>query len=113
MAKTLTEIDEIQKYLEGVLNRAGHHAQNVQEVILTLVGALIWKKGDTPIKAMYSEDDYKNVMWAYINNKKYAFSYNHADKTIDMRQGSTQGITIKTFTNDTTPSEIMQFFRDL
>jgi len=41
MPKKLTEIETRNAYLNGVMERADHHAHKVREVALALVGATI------------------------------------------------------------------------
>ncbi|MBI1746127.1 MAG: hypothetical protein HYR55_06020 [Acidobacteria bacterium] len=51
MALTVTEIEELRAYLNGVMNRADHHAGNVNAIALALAGAILWRKNDEePIK---------------------------------------------------------------
>lgn len=44
MALTVTEIEELRAYINGVMARADHHAGNVKEIALTLTGAILWRK---------------------------------------------------------------------
>ena len=113
MSKKITEIDEFQKYLKGVLNRANHHAQDVDKIILSLAGAIVWAKDSVPIEVLVQGGKTGNVLWIYIHNIKYAFSYNHESNEIEMRKDSTQGKTIFTFSNKTEVSDIVNFFNSL
>ena len=44
MAQKIEQIKILKQYIKRVLDKADHHAENVNEVILTLIGAVIWKK---------------------------------------------------------------------
>ena len=44
MSLKVETINLLQQYLAGVMGRAGHHAGEVNGVVLALVGAVIWKK---------------------------------------------------------------------
>jgi len=41
MALTVTEIEELRSYRNGVTNRTDHHADNVNEIALALTGAIL------------------------------------------------------------------------
>ena len=114
MALTVTEIEDLRAYLNGVMNRADHHAGNVNEIALALVGAILWRKeDDEPIKIMTREGQTGNVLWVKINGKRYVFSYNHTTVQIEMRQGSTQGSTLHVFDNKTPLSSVRTIFEAL
>ena len=44
MPRTVTDVDVLQEYISGVMNRADHHAGNVSDVCLAIAGAVIWRK---------------------------------------------------------------------
>lgn len=110
MPLQVSEIDTLKTYIEGVMNRADHHAGKVEGVALTLAGAIVWKKDDDDIKVMVIEGDTKNVLWVKFGGKQFAFSYNHKAQCIEMRKGTTQGETIASFTNESSYSEIIGIF---
>lgn len=111
MALTVTEIEQLRAYLNGVMRRADHHAGNVKEIALALAGAILWKKTDEePIKVMVREGKTTNVLWVRIREKRYAFSYDHETDQIDMRENSVQGPTLHSFTNRTSLSELYSIF---
>ena len=114
MALTVTEIEELRSYLQGVMARADHHAGKVKHVALALAGAILWRKNDDePIKVMVREGQTTNVLWVRIGSTRYALSYNHDAALIEMREGSTQGPTIQTFDNQTSLSSVYSFFEAL
>ena len=115
MALTVTEIEELRQYLQGVMARADHHAGNVKEISLALAGAILWKKNDDePIKVMVGRSgETKNVLWVKIGAQRYVFSYNHDAGTIEMRVGSIQGVTLHSFTNKTSLAELHKIFETL
>lgn len=114
MALTVNDVEELQAYLCGVMERADHHAGAVKEVALALTGAIIWRKDDDgPIKVMAQNGETKNVLWVHVGGSRYAFSYNHATGQIELRQGTTQGPTLHSFSNATPLSEIFQIFEAL
>ncbi|CAN90615.1 hypothetical protein predicted by Glimmer/Critica [Sorangium cellulosum So ce56] len=113
MALAVTDISTLQEYIRGVMGRADHHAGGVNEIALALAGAIIWKKDDEPIKVMVQDGDTKNVLWARLGGKRYAFSYNHKAGTIEMREGSTRGAVLHSFTNATPLPMLRQIFDSL
>ena len=113
MAVTLKDIDTLQEYILGVMNRAEHHAGAVKEIALALVGAIVWKKDVSSIKVMEKDGETKNVLWVEINTKRYAFVYNHGSQKIDMRLGSIQGTVLHQFDNSTKLSVLMGVFNKL
>jgi hypothetical protein len=114
MALTVTEIEELREYLRGVMDRADHHAGTVNEVALALAGAILWRKNDDePIKVMVREGETTNVLWVRIGPKRYALSYNHTSRQIELREGGLQGPTLHTFTNATPMSSVRTIFESL
>jgi hypothetical protein len=114
MALTVTEIEELREYLNGVMNRADHHAGSVNEIALALVGAIIWRKNDDdPIRVMVREGQTTNVLWVRIGDVRYALSYNHDQSQIEMRAGSVQGPTLHRFDNNTPLSAVRAAFERL
>jgi len=113
MPKSITNVNDLQGYLKGVIYRADHHAPEVEEIALAVFGAIVWKKDIDEIKVMEQDGDMKNVLWVIMSGNKYAFSYNHKDKTIEMRKGTTRGIVIKAFDNSNTCADVLNFFKDL
>lgn len=111
MSLTVTDVDALRDYLAGVMERADHHANGVDAISLALAGAILWRKDeDRPIEVMTQSGDTKNVLWVFISGQRYAFSYAHALKRIEMRLGTTQGATLHTFTNDMTITALRQIF---
>ena len=85
MPRTVSNVDVLQEYIAGVMERAAHHAGDVEEIALAVAGALIWRK-EGPIKIYEREGKMTNAIWVVIGGKKYALSYNHRAKTIEVRE---------------------------
>ena len=114
MPMTVTEVEELRAYINGVMNRADHHAGDVKQIALALAGAILWRKDDEhPIKVMAHNGDTKNVLWVFISGQRYAFSYSHEKGEIEMRVNTTQGETLHTFTNETPLATLYQAFASL
>lgn len=113
MPQQLTEIDALREYLSGVMNRADHHAQNVNEVSLSIAGAVVWKKDDDPLRVMTRDGKMTNVLWFTVNQKRYALSYNHDTAEIELRANSLQGRIVASFANAVTNAEVREAFSKL
>ena len=44
MSISLNTVEDLQEHLLGVFERSAHHAGEVNEVLLTLIGAMLWRK---------------------------------------------------------------------
>ena len=113
MPSSINDIEILKDYIAGVVERAEHHANNVENVVLAIAGAIVWRKDADPIKVLTREGEMKNVIWLKISGNKYAFSYNHADEQIEIRNNSTQGAVLRSFDNATPIEEIKTFFKEL
>lgn len=110
MSVTIESLGILKTYFSNVLKRADHHAQEVNQVALTILGAIIWKcVGE--VSVMETKEGYGNVLWFRTENgDRYALSYNHSQKKIDLRQHSVKGETLFQFDNSSTYPEIMGIF---
>jgi hypothetical protein len=113
MPLELTQVHHLRDYLRGMMDRAQHHAGNVDAVALTIAGAIVWRMDDDPPEAFTREGHTTNVIWARINGQRFAFSYNHTDETIEVREGTTQGRVLRAFSNADSANDVLTFFRAL
>ena len=68
MPARVSDVDTLQIYMQGVMNRAEHHAKSVDEICLAVAGALVWRKDlGTDLQVMAQSGDLKNVLWVYIS----------------------------------------------
>lgn len=114
MPLAVRDVDTLKSYIEGVMARSNHHAGNVRGAALALAGAIVWRKDDADeIQVMERQGETKNVLWVRINGQRYAFSYNHDQQTIEMREGSTQGSVKHIFDDNTPTKDIHSVFSNL
>lgn len=114
MPLPVTDITILKAYLQGIMERADHHANEVEEIALALAGAIIWRKDeDRDIEVMQHQGDTKNVLWVHINRNRYAFSYNHVAKEIEMRDGTTRGSVLHSFSNNTSLRKLHAIFESM
>ncbi len=104
--------DKMQKYLGGVLGRADHHAEAVQDIIFALVGAVIWRKVGT-LEVRTYEGEPANVIWFHTEKAKYALAFNHKTREIELRERTQSGNVLHTFNNETPLSEVRTVFAEL
>ena len=113
MPKKVTDIDVLRNYLRGVMDRADHHAKNINEVSLSVAGGVVWRKDDDPLEVMTREGEMKNVLWFKVNGKRYALSYNHDTEKIELRKNTTQGSVVASFSNATPNTQVRTIFGGL
>jgi len=112
MPQAVSSVDILQQYIQGVMERAEHHANNVDEVCLAIAGAVVWRK-DGELEVMSRDGDMKNVLWLRVDGYRYALSYNHEQQCIEVRVQNTQGDVLASFTNATSVREVKRFFSNL
>ena len=112
LSQGIKTVEELQEYLIRISGRAAHHAQNVNQVILALAGAVVlFKDPGTYLEILTRHGNRKNVLFLTINGTRYVFSYNHQQQTVDIKKDSLQGTVVGSFTNDTQYSQILQIFQ--
>lgn len=112
MAITIDKIEALNEYFNGVMNRADHHADSVNEVVLALIGGVVWRaEGDFEVKEYAGAP--ANILWMTVSDKRYCFKFNHQTGKIECLAGGHNGDVITTFDNDTNISEVKNFFAKL
>ncbi len=112
MALTITTLTVLNEYINGVMSRADHHALNVNEIVLTLAGAVIWRSTDD-IRVRTKNTKTANVLWMTINNKTYVLAYNHNTGDIEIRDKNQNGKVLATFNNSSTITQVKTVFLGL
>lgn len=112
MAITISKIDTLKDYFNGVMNRANHHADYVNEIVLALIGGVIWRsEGNFEVKQYDGAP--ANILWMYVNDRRYCFKFNHETGRIECLEGGHSGTLKMEFDNDTPISEVKKFFENL
>lgn len=91
MPITAKDIEQLHEYTSGVMGRADHHAGRVKGVALMLLGGIIWRADPDTIRIRRFAGNPANMLWATIGGRTYVFAYNHADKTIEVRDRTQTG----------------------
>jgi hypothetical protein len=112
MALTITTLTLLNEYINGVMNRADHHGQNVNEIVLTLAGAVIWRATQDVEVGTYN-DETANILWLTVNGNRYAIAYNHQTLNIEIRDRNQNGIVLATFNNASTGANVKAIFAGL
>lgn len=114
MPISLMNVVDLQEHLLGILRRSDHHAGEVNEVLLTISGAILWRKSlKDPVKVNTKEGAGGNVIWFRVDGMRYALLYNHELRRIELSEGGRQGGLLHTFTNDTPTAEVVRVFAGL
>jgi hypothetical protein len=114
MAFSLNSVEELQKYIGGVIERAEHHAQNVDKVIYPML-CLIVARFDPQydIKVRQYNNNSANMLWVHINNTDYAFCYNHTVPAIEIRKDTMNGIVLYSIDNNKSIADLINIFDKL
>lgn len=110
MATTISTINILKEYLNGVLERADHHANNVNEIALAIAGGIIWKSSKD-VKVLTRNGEMKNVLWLQTKDRNLCFVFNHISGNIDIRDNGIQGNIIKSFNNSNSIKDVKDFFK--
>jgi hypothetical protein len=113
MSLTVADLDTLEAYLAGVMNRSDHHAQTVGAVALALIGAVLWRKDPEPIEVRTHDGSAANVLWVQISGHRYALAYNHAENCIELRDRTLRGPALARFDNNTPVIEVYTTFERL
>jgi hypothetical protein len=92
--------------------RADHHGINVNEIVLTLAGAVIWRASQDVVVRTYN-DETANILWLIINKNRYALTYNHDLEQIELHTWTQGGSVLARFDNNTTSAEVKEIFKNL
>lgn len=112
MALSIDGIQILRNYFNGVMDRANHHAENVNEIALAILGGIIWKSTDEIQVKQYAGSP-ANILWMYVGENKYCFAFNHETGNIEVRRASYKGEVIIEFNNTSSVAEVKQFFEAL
>ncbi len=113
MPLTVADLETLESYLSGVMNRSGHHADTVGAIALALIGAVLWKKDAAPIEVKTYDGKTANILWVQIAGQRYALAYNHKEGCIELRDRTQSGPAVARFANSTPVTEVQRVFEEL
>ena len=112
MAIKIEDIRLMKRYFEGVMSRANHHAENVNEIILALAGGVIWRGADIDVRTY--KDKTANMLWMKTDSgKEYCFIFNHINWLIEVHENTMNGNLLRVFSNEDNNSDVKEFFEGL
>jgi Integron cassette protein VCH_CASS1 chain len=109
----INEIEVLRDYLAGVAKSANHHAKNVAEVAPAIAGHIVSNAENDSVKVLTRKGKMGNVLWSKIRGNKYAFSYDHDSKTIQIRKNTLRGAVMHSIDNSTTHAGLITIFSSL
>jgi Integron cassette protein VCH_CASS1 chain len=112
MALVISDVEILKEYLNGAESRADHHATNVNEIVYTLIGAVIAKSTEQ-IKVRTYNGSTANSLWFKFEEKIFAIKYNHNTQKIELLERSEQGRVIASFDNNDTAATVRNVFLSL
>jgi len=113
MPLTVADLETLEAYLAGVMNRSEHHAETVGAIALALIGAVLWRKDPEPIAVKTYDGRAANILWVQISGHRYALAYNHEENCIELRDRTLRGDALARFDNDTPVTEVYKIFERL
>lgn len=112
--KIIADVDTLQKYISGLMDRAFHHGKNVREIVLAMVGGIIWRKdGDIEVRTL--KGNMVIALKFQIGGQTYMGGYQRDTKKIEIRKMGTGQVVKRRyeFDNSSTPGQILDFFKSL
>lgn len=114
MPVRVESVEPLRRYFRGVVNRSEHHGRGVDEVIFPLLGlVLVHMDDDSEIAVRGNEGREGNILWFQVRGNRYAFRYEHADGTIELRSGKHTGDIVARYSNATPISRLKADFAGL
>jgi len=111
----VNDVEVLRTYLRGVIADAQHHARGVEEIVLALAGGVISRKNSTPLEVQRAPKRGMGhaLRFRSTRGRRYALSYDHAAGAIVLKDGSSQGNVLHSFTNATPLSQVAAIFAAL
>lgn len=82
--------------------------------MLALLGGVIWRAQPGSIEIKQYDGNLANVVWwESFDGRRYVLSYNHEAQEIEMRDRTTQGAVLHSFSNATPITDIQRIFAAL
>ena len=99
--KKIDNITDLKTLVVDALRKAAHHAQEVEQIIPTVLGCILCYGDDISTKYNNADEAYGNVVWFKMNNKQFCLAYSHKTKNIELRNRTQKGEAIYSFNNST------------
>jgi hypothetical protein len=102
-----------QKYINGVLKRAEHHAPAVCGVAPSIIGHMTPFVDPGTMAARPYGGHLGNIVRAEFGGRRIVFRYEHDTAKIEAREGSLKGPVLAEFDNETPHARLNEFFSSL
>lgn len=112
MALSISTLELLNRYINGVMGRADHHGHGVNEVVLSLAGAVIWK-ATQDVEVRTYNDETANILWLTVDGNRYAIGFNHHTAKIELRERTQNGTVLAEFDNSCTAADVKIVFAKL
>lgn len=111
MPLTISDLETLRQYVDGVVAGADHHGPQVHQVCLALVGGIVWKAEELAARTRAGQPT--NQLRMRRGEQWYVIGFNHDTGEIDVRTDTQTGPIIQSFTNNSTLNDIRAFFDSL
>ena len=109
MSVLVDTLDELQQRLAPVLTgRAGPDAGEVGAAVLTLIGAILWRKDPGPVEVRGP-----GMAWVSLGGERYLVRYDPHARQVEVRRGSGSGELLLGVAGETEPVEVVAFVDNL
>ena len=109
MSVPVTTLDEFRQHLAPVLT--GHASPDAGEVgpaVLTLIGAILWRKDPGPVEVRGP-----GLAWVSLGGERYLLRHDPHARRVEVRRGSGSGELLLGVADETDPAEVMAFVATL
>ena len=109
MSVPVATLDELRQHLAPVLTgRAGPDAGQVGPAVLTLLGALLWRKDPGPVEVRAP-----GMAWVSLGGERYLLRYDPHARWVEVRRGAGGGELLLGVSDGTDPAEVAAFVATL
>jgi len=112
MALKIDQLTELKRYLEGVLARAEHHGQAVEDVLGDLLVQVILRHDPGSVECRTYRSKPSNILRFSVGGKVYVLRYDHSG-TVELRRENHFGPVVGSFSNATTRKQVRATFATL
>ena len=103
MSVPVTTLDELRQHLAPVLTgRAGPDAGQVGPAVLTLLGAILWRKDPGPVEVRAP-----GMAWVSLGGERYLLRQDPHARQVEVRRGSGSGELLLGVADGTDPAEVV------
>jgi hypothetical protein len=109
MPVPVTTLDELRQHLAPVLTgRASPDAGQVGPAVLTLLGAILWRKDPGPFEVRAP-----GMAWVSLGGERYLLRQDPHARQVEVRRGSGSGELLLGVADGTDPAEVVAFVATL